>query len=226
MINKATLTFFKELSQNNNKPWFEKNKPHYEAAHADFLQFIEKLLQEIRKVDSIYEKDIKKYVHRIYRDVRFSKDKAPYKDHVSGLIDRAPNNEKCPFYIYVQGGGSFIGGGVYQPDPKLLAKVRQEIDYNGSEFNKIIKKKSFLNTFGPLDGTPLFNKVTLDKLARPPKGYTPDNPNIELIKLKQYIIHKHFDDDVVCSKNFVKEVAATYKEALPFFNFLDTAMAE
>lgn len=224
MIKKETLNFFKELGENNNKPWFEKNKPRYLAAQEDFLNFIEVLLPEIRKIDTIYEKDLKKYAHRVYRDVRFSKDKSPYKNGISGLIERAPNNEKCPMFIYIQSGGSFIGGGVYQPVPDLLKKVRQEIDYNGSDFNKIINKKSFINLFGPLDGNPLFNKVTLDKLVRPPKGYSEDNPNIELIKLKQYIVHRHFDDDVVCSKHLKKEIVTTYKEALPFFNFLDTVL--
>jgi uncharacterized protein (TIGR02453 family) len=226
MIKKETLVFFKELEQNNNKPWFEKNKPRYLAAQEDFLNFIEKLLPEIRKIDTIYEKDLKKYAHRVYRDVRFSKDKSPYKNHISGVIDRAPDNKKCPLYIHIQPGSSFIGGGVYQPSPDLLKKVRQEIDYNGSEFNKIINKKSFISLFGPLDGTPLFDKVTPDKLVRPPKGYAEDNPNIELIKLKQYIVHRHFDDDLVCSKNLIKEIVGSYKQALPFFNFLDTVLEE
>lgn len=226
MIKKETLSFFKELGQNNNKPWFEKNKSHYTAAQEDYLSFFEMLLPEIRKIDTIYEKDLKKYAHRIHRDVRFSKDKSPYKDHISGVIDRAPDNKKCPLYIHIQAGSSFIGGGVYQPSPDLLKKVRQEIDYNGSEFNKIINKKSFLNLFGKLDGTPLFAKTTTDKLVRPPKGYTDDNPNIELIKLKQYIIHRHFDDDTVCSKNLIKEIVVSYKEALPFFEFLDTVVGE
>jgi uncharacterized protein (TIGR02453 family) len=170
MIKKETLNFFKELGQNNNKPWFEKNKLRYTAAQEDYLSFIEILLSEIRKIDSIYEKDLKKYAHRVNRDVRFSKDKSPYKDHISGVIDRAPDNKKCPLYIHIQAGSSFIGGGVYQPTPDLLKKVRQEIDYNGSAFNKIINKKSLINIFGKLDGTPLFDKVTPDKLVRPQKA--------------------------------------------------------
>lgn len=226
MIKKETLSFFKELEQNNNKPWFENNKPRYLAVQDDYLNFIGELLPEIRKVETIHEKDLKKYAHRIYRDVRFSKDKSPYKNHISGLIERAPNYKKCPFYIHIQSGSSFIGGGVYQPEPNLLKKVRQEIDYNGSEFNKIINKKSFINLFGPLDGSPLFDKVTLDKLVRPPKGYTEDNPNIELIKLKQYIVHRHFDDDMICSEHLIKEIVVSYKESLPFFNYLDTVLEE
>ena len=226
MIKKDTLHFFKELNKNNDKPWFELNKSRYLAAQDNFLEFISKLLPEIRKVDTIYEKDLKKYASRIYRDVRFSKDKSPYKNHISGLIERAPDHKKCPLYIQIQPGASFIGGGVWQPEPDLLKKVRQEIDYNGSIFNKIINKKSFVKIFGTLDGDPFFDKIARDKLVRPPKGYADDNPNIKLIKLKQYIVQRHFDDDMVCSKDLIKEIIISYKEALPFFNFFDTVKGE
>lgn len=212
MIKQETLKFFKEISANNNKPWFEKNKARYEAVKENYLEFVEELLPHIRKLEPIFEKDLKKYASRIYRDIRFSKDKSPYKNNISGLIERAPDHKKCPLYIHIQPGGSFIGGGVWQPEPDLLSKVRQEIDYNGSEFNKIINKKSFVNLFGKLTG---------ESLVRPPKGYEADNPNIDLIKLKQYIVHRNFSDEMVCSNDFVKEVVATYKEALPFFNFFD-----
>ena len=226
MIKKETLIFLEELDKNNNKPWFEENKPRYLAAQEDYLNFIEKLLPEIRKIEPIYEKDLKKYASRIYRDIRFSKDKSPYKNNISGLIERAANDKKCPFYIQITPGGSLIAGGVWQPDPTLLAKVRQEIDYNGSVFNKIINKKSFIDRFGTLNGDPLFPTMARVKLVRPPKGYAEDNPNIELIKLKQYIVHRHFDDDMVCSKNLIKELVVSYKEALPFFNFFDAVKGE
>ncbi|MGB4774368.1 MAG: DUF2461 domain-containing protein [Daejeonella sp.] len=218
MLKKETLLFFKEIEQNNNKPWFEKNKSKYEAAKEDYLKFIDELLPEIRKIEPIYEKELKKYAGRIYRDIRFSKDKSPYKNFISSLIERAPEYKKCPFYIHIQpGNNSFIGGGVWQPEPDLLSKIRQEIDYNGSDLNKIIKKKSFLDLFGELRG---------DTLVRPPKGYTPDNPYIELLKLKQYLVHRSFDDAMVCSKDFVKELCISYREALPFLHFLDVVKSE
>ncbi len=139
MIQQSTLDFFEEIKTNNNKIWFEQNKPKYEAAKANYLNFIEELLVEIREIEPIHEKDLKKYASRIYRDIRFSKDKSPYKNCISGLIERAPDYKKCPFYIDIQPGGSFMGGGIWQPEPELLSKVRQEIDYNSSEFNKIIR---------------------------------------------------------------------------------------
>jgi len=217
MIQQSTLDFFKEIKENNNKPWFEQNKPRYEAAKANYLSFMEELLGEIRKIEPIYEKDLKKYASRIYRDVRFSKDKSPYKNNISSLIERAPDYKKCPFYLHVQPGESFIGGGIWQPEPDLLSRVRQEIDYNGSEFNKILNKKSFVDLFGKLSG---------DTLVRPPKGYDADNPNIVLLKLKQYIVSRNFSDEMVTSKHFVTELCTCYEEALPFFHFFDVVKGE
>jgi uncharacterized protein (TIGR02453 family) len=217
MIQQSTLDFFKEIKENNNKPWFEQNKPRYEAARANYLSFIEELLVEIRKIEPIYEKDLKKYASRIYRDVRFSKDKSPYKNNISSLIERAPDYKKCPFYLHIQPGESFIGGGIWQPESDLLSRVRQEIDYNGSEFNKILNKKSFVDLFGKLSG---------DTLVRPPKGFEADNPNIVLLKLKQYIVSRNFSDEVVTSKHFITELCTCYEEALPFFYFFDVVKGE
>lgn len=217
MIQQSTLDFFKEIKENNNKPWFEQNKPRYEAAKANYLSFVEELLVKIRKIEPIYEKDLKKYASRIYRDVRFSKDKSPYKNNISSLIERAPDYKKCPFYLHIQPGESFIGGGIWQPESDLLSRVRQEIDYNGSEFNKILNKKSFVDLFGKLSG---------DTLVRPPKGFEADNPNIVLLKLKQYIVSRNFSDEVVTSKHFITELCTCYEEALPFFYFFDVVKGE
>lgn len=137
-ISKETFKFFTAIEKNNNKPWFENNRSKYETVTENYLAFINELLLLIRKVEPIYEKDLKKYASRIYRDIRFSKDKSPYKNHIRGLIERAAEHKKCPLYIHIQPGGSFIGGGIWQPEPDLLKNVRQEIDYNGSDFNKII----------------------------------------------------------------------------------------
>ena len=160
---------------------------------------------------------MKKYVPRIYRDVRFSKDKSPYKNFISSLIERAPDYKKCPFYISISPDSSFISGGIWQPEPELLNKVRQEIDYNGSEFNKILNKKSFVDLFGKLSG---------DALVRPPKGYEADNPNIELLKLKQYIATRNFSDEMVTSKRFISELCTYYEESLPFLQFLDVVKGD
>ena len=217
MIKRETLNFFKELEQNNNKPWFEENKPRYLAAQGDYLNFINELLPEIRKVETIHEKDLKKYINRIYRDNRFSKEKIPYNNHIRTSIERAADDKKCPFYLQLEPNNTFIAGGIWQPTPELLKKVRQEIDFNGSELNKIISQMSFSNMFGTMYG---------DSLAKAPSGYAPDNPNIKLIKLKQFIVKRTFDDDLVCSEHFIKELVITYKEILPFLIFFDILKGE
>ena len=214
-ITRETFNFFKQIEENNNKPWFEKNRPAYEAAKANFLEFMGDLIPKIKQIDQIVDKDLKKYASRINRDVRFSKDKSPYKNSISALIERELDYKKCPFYIHIQPSGSFIGGGVYQPEPALLKRVRQEIDYNSSELHKIIGKQSFKDKFG---------KITGDSLVRPPKGYEEDNPNIELLKLKFYIVRKDFSDEEVMSPDFANRIAELYREAIPFFEFLDNAI--
>ena len=214
-ITPETLNFFKQIAENNNKVWFENNRPLYETAKANYLEFMGELIPKIKQIDQIVEKDLKKYASRIYRDVRFSKNKSPYKNNISSLIERALDFKKCPFYIHIQPNGSFMGAGVYQPDSALLKRVRQEIDYNSSELHKIIGKPSFKATFG---------KITGDSLVRPPKGYEEDNPNIELLKLKFYIVRKDFLDEEVMSPDFADRIAEMYREALPFLEFLDNTI--
>ncbi|MEO8583284.1 MAG: DUF2461 domain-containing protein [Flavitalea sp.] len=217
MIKKETLKFFKAIQLNNNRPWFEKNKLVYEAARINYLEFVSELIPELKKIEPIFDKELKKYADRIYRDIRFSKDKRPYKNSISSSIERAPEYKKTPIYLHVQPGNTFLAGGIWQPESALLNKVRQEIDYNGAEFEKIINKKSFVNQFGKLKGA---------SLVRPPKGYTSDHPQIELLKLKEYIIMKNYDDDQVCSLQFIKLLVGTYKEALPFLRFFDAVLGE
>ncbi len=217
MIEKETFRFLLALQKNNNRPWFEKNKSRYERAKENYLSFINELLTEIRKIETIHEKELKKYPSRIYRDLRFTKDKRPYKNSISSVIERAAENKKCGYYFHIQPGNSFIGGGIWQPPGDLLARARQEIDYNSGEFNSIIQKKDFKKIFG---------QVTGESLKRAPKGYSEDNENIEMLKQKEYLIIHRFEDDVVCSKTFVRNVIECYKTGLPFLNFFDVVKAE
>ncbi len=217
IISKETFTFLNKLKSNNNRPWFEKNRSLYEKARAEYLGFTTSLVEGIRKIESIPEKEPAKYMHRIYRDIRFSKDKTPYKSHFSSIIERGPENQKCPVYFHIQPGKSMMGGGIWDPSSETLKKIRQEIDYNSAGLKKIINTKDFLKYFGKISG---------DKLSRPPKGYEADNPNIEFLKFKQLYIERSFDDDLVLSKQFIPELLKSYKAALPYFTFFDVAMGE
>jgi uncharacterized protein (TIGR02453 family) len=215
IISKETFSFLNKIKLNNNKPWFEKNRSLYEKARAEYLAFMINLVEGIRKIESIPEKEPAKYIHRIYRDIRFSKDKTPYKSHFSSIIQRGPESQKCPLYIHIQPGKSMVGGGIWDPSTETLKKIRQEIDYNSAGLKKIINAKEFIKQFGEISG---------DKLSRPPKGYEADNPNIEFLKFKQLYIQRSLDDDLVLSKHLIPEILKSYKAALPFFTFFDVAM--
>ncbi len=217
VITKDTFHFLDQIKTNNNKPWFEKNRPVYEKARAEYLQFVKKLVEGIRKIEPIPEKEPSKYVQRIYRDIRFSKDKTPYKSHFSSIIERGPETRKCPLYVHIQPGKSMIGGGVWDPPPETLKMIRQEIDYNGNGLKKLINTKKFLKYFGKISG---------DRLSRLPKGYEADNPHIELLKFKQFFVQRSFDDDLVLSGKLIPEILKTYEAALPFFVFFDDAMGD
>lgn len=211
-ISADLFDFLRELRLNNNKPWFEANKSWYEKSRANMITFIGSLVAEIKIVEPIVEKDAKKYVGRIYRDLRFSKDKTPYHSYFNALIERGGDGKKCPLYLHLEPDNCFLGGGIWQPEPDLLKRVRQEIDYNGSVLHEIIENKKFIKFFHELSG---------DKLLRVPKGYEPDNLNLELLKLKQYIVHRRFNEDLVISAAFQTEILSTYDAAIPFFAFFD-----
>jgi uncharacterized protein (TIGR02453 family) len=217
VISKDTFQFLNQIAINNNKPWFEKNRPNYEKARAEYLGFVTKLIEGIRKIEVIPEKEPLKFIQRIYRDIRFSKDKTPYKKFFSSLIERGPETRNCPLFMLIQPGRSMMGGGIWDPPPVTLKMIRQEIDYNSAGLRKIINSKDFLKHFGKISGT---------KLSRPPKGYEVDNPNIEFLKFKQWYVQRDLDDGLVLSKQLIPEILKSYKAALPFFHFFDVAMGE
>ena len=217
LISKDTFHFLNQIKINNNKPWFEKNRALYEKARAEYLGFVTRLVEGIGRIEGIPEKEPSKYVQRIYRDIRFSKDKTPYKSFFSSIIERGPENRKCPLYIQIQPGRSMMGGGIWDPSPETLKKIRQEIDYDGIGLKKIINSKEFLKHFGKISGA---------RLSRPPKGYEADNPNIELLKFKQLFVQRMFEDEMVLSKDLIPEILKSYKAALPFFTYFEITMGE
>lgn len=217
LISKETFRFLHQIKLNNNRPWFEKNRDLYDKARGEYLAFITSLLSGLHKIEAIPEKEPAKYIQRIYRDIRFSKDKTSYKSHFSSIIDRGPEDKNCPVYLQIQPGRSMIGGGLWDPSTETLKKIRQEIDYNSMGLKKVINSKIFLQYFGKISGS---------KLTRPPKGYDAENPNVEFLKFKQLYVQRFFDDELVLSKHLVPEIIKTYKAALPFFSFFDVAMGE
>ncbi len=216
-ISPATLDFFTQIQDNNNKEWFEVNKKSWEAVKENYALFMGQLQDKIVEIDTILIKEPKKYVSRINRDFRFTPDKSPYRNHIFSLFGRDDNEKSPRFYIQIQPNNTFIAAGLWSPESDTLKKVRQEIDYNSSELHTVLNTVSFKDYYGTMTG---------ESLSRPPQGYDASNPNVELLKLKQYIVRKTFSDDFVTSPDFMDELVKAYKEVMPLLNFLSVAISE
>jgi len=221
MLQPATLKFLKGLQKNNNKPWFEKNRPAYEDAKADFAQFIQTVIDKHgKKDDGIKDLKAKDCVFRINRDVRFSKDKSPYKNNFGASINRGGKKSVyAGYYFHCQPGEAFVGGGLWIPMPPDLKKVRQEVDYCFDEFEKIIGSKKFISVYGDLikDGETSLVKV--------PQGFEKDNPAAEYLKLKSFIAMKKLDDATLTSKDLVQTTLGAFETLYPLLMFLNRALA-
>lgn len=213
------LKFLKDIAKHNNREWFEKNKPMYLEAKQTFEDFLEALHSELLKFDeSLAGLNPRKMGFRIYRDVRFSKDKRPYKVNMgAGFSPGGKMMQEPGYYIHLEPGKSFIAGGLYMPDPGNLAKIRQEIDYNPKGIQKIMNDKNFKKYFTGLDD--------FDRVKTAPKGYPKDHPQIELLKNKSFIVSHNFTDTEVKDKKFVKKVAQVSKAIKPLNEFLKEAVS-
>lgn len=216
-ISTDTLKFLKDLKNNNNKEWFQDNKSRYEDAKGDFEEFIGILIQNIAEFDPpIAELIPKKTIFRIYRDVRFSKDKSPYKLNLGAHLaaNRSKVHDRAGYYIQIQPGNSFLAGGAYDPGNPWITQIRTEIDYNTKEFKKLINSASFKKYFGEISG---------EKLKTAPKGFPKDHPELELLKYKSYLVANNCDDKLVTSKDFLKHATSVFKAMKPFDDFLNRA---
>lgn len=218
MLSQPTLDFLKALKKHNDRDWFEKNRGKYELAKADHALFTQELLKELTKINpALGSLEVKDCVFRIYRDVRFSKNKAPYKTNLGCyFVEGGKKSDKAGFYIQVEPGNSFIAGGCWMPQAPLLKAIRQEIDYNLADFEKILKEKKFKSLFGGLSDT---------KLKTTPKGYDSENPAIDHLRQTSFIAQTKMSDDDFTSKAIVKKSAEMYKTVFPLLKFLNTAMS-
>jgi uncharacterized protein (TIGR02453 family) len=221
MLQSTTLRFLKGLKKNNNKPWFDLHRHEYEAARADFSNFIQAVIDKHGKNDpSIKNLSSKDCMFRINRDIRFSKDKSPYKTNFGAGINKSGKNafSTAGYYFHLEPGEGFSGGGLYHPMPDILKKVRQEIDYNYADFKKIISARNFKSTFGDLDRSDEF------LLSRVPKGYDSDNPAAEYLKLKSFIAMRSLSDTELTSKDLVKKTVSTFQALKPLLEFINSAI--
>ena len=216
----VVFKFLKDLAKHNDRAWFEKNKPKYLEAKDQFEEFISKALDAFVKIDeSLAGLDPKKLTFRIYRDVRFSKDKRPYKTNMGASFSPAGKGMGAPgYYLHLEPGDkSFVAAGLFQPEPEKLAKVRQEIDYNGDQLIKIIGNKKLKKYFKDF-----WNE---ESLKTAPKGYAKDHPHVELLKHRHYIMMHTFTDKQVKDKKFLKHLVEVSKAVKPLNDFLTGAIA-
>jgi uncharacterized protein (TIGR02453 family) len=212
------LAFIAELTQNNHKEWMESHKKEYLAAKDKVVEFLEIILTELQAVDvTLAGTEVKKSIFRINRDIRFSKDKSPYKTNFGAYFSPTGKNTfYAGYYIHIEPNDkSMVGGGLYMPESPLLAKARQEIDYNIEEFKEIVESPAFVNTFGELQG---------EKVKTVPKGYDKTHPEIELLKMKSFFASKTFSDSEMKQPDIAKKIANACKILTPLNHFFNRAI--
>ncbi len=219
-ISIQSMKFLTDLKENNHRDWFLSHKNAYTTAKEEFEIFVDALIHEIAGFDaSIAHQRAKDCIFRIYRDVRFSKDKSPYKTHfgahITAAAKRSEIHTKAGYYIHIEPGASMLAGGAYLPEGPWLKAIRQEIAYNGDEFRGILDEPEFKKYFGEMEG---------EKLKRAPKDFEPDHPEIELLKHKSFLATNYCKDKAVTTSNFLTYATGVFRAMHPFDLFLNRAM--
>lgn len=212
---KSGFVFLKELKGHNNRDWFLAHKPQYLKELEQVEQFAEGVLGLMNTHDVIETPNGKKCLHRIYRDVRFSKDKTPYNTHWGGSFKRASKARRGSYYFHLQPGNTFIAGGFWGPNPEDLKRIRDEFAADDATFRKIIGSKKFKDNFGKLVG---------EQLKTVPRGYDPDSSAIDLLRYKQFLLVKNFKDTEVHSASFAKQVNEGFRQMRPFLDYMSEVL--
>lgn len=215
-ITNENLKFLKSLAKNNDRDWFADHKDEYQKHHEVMISFADELLSKMNQHDNIETVSGKKSLQRIYRDVRFSKDKSPYKTHWGGGFKRATKLLRGGYYYHIQpDGGSFIGGGFWGPNKEDLLRIREDIASDASDLREIITSPEFVDTFGELQG---------EQLKSAPKGFDKEHADIDLLRYKQFLIGKHFTDKEVLAGDFIDRANDTFKKMRPFFDYMSDVL--
>ncbi|WP_276359097.1 DUF2461 domain-containing protein [Daejeonella sp. H1SJ63] len=220
MIKVETFDFLNDLACNNERNWFHLNKARHDAARKDVLNFTAELIQHLSQIDPLIPESLDpgNCVMRIYRDIRFSKDKTPYKENFGAGISPNGKNFIGPgYYLHIQPDKCFIAGGCWMPEPELLRSIRQEIDYNGADLHTIIDNSAFKGYYGVPESD--------YKLKTAPKGYDADHPDVELLKLKSFTFSHKLSDKILMSPDAIKEVVNGFQILHPFIAFLRNAVS-
>lgn len=210
-IDKGTMKFLKDIERNNNKEWFTAHKGQYEAALENVREFKDAIIRELNKKDVIEDGK----VFRIYRDVRFSKDKAPYKNNFGIHFKRAGRERRGGYYLHLEPGKSFVGGGFWAPEPDDLKRIRDEFAFDDKPIRKILSNKTFVKYFGILEG---------DELKTAPSGFEKEHPAIDLIRKKQFTVGRRFKDSEITDPGFLREAVLTFQAMRPFFDYMSEVL--
>jgi uncharacterized protein (TIGR02453 family) len=215
IIEKETLQFLRELKKNNERDWFNKNKERFVAANENFTRFVQTLIDETAKFDkSAAGLDAKNSVFRIYRDIRFSKDKSPYKTHFGAVLTGKAKGCLAGYYLHLEPGNAFLAGGVHMTEPKYMKAIRAKISAEGKKFLKIISDKNFKKTF----------KIEGEKLVRVPQGFDKEDPMAEFLKYKELTLVHSLDDKKILSGDFAPYCAKIFKVMVPFNLFINDSV--
>ena len=210
-LSPKVLEFLKKLKKNNNREWFTENKDEYEEARVCMELFADELLFGMQKIDDIETATGKKSLYRIYRDVRFSKDKTPYKNSMSGYFKRATAAKRGGYYFYFEPGHIMIGGGFWGPNKEDLQLLREQLSQDADPLRAVLSKNDFKESFGGLIG---------EQLKTAPKGFPKDHEEIDLLRFKQFIVKKDFTEADTKKENFSELMVSSFSAMIPFLDVM------
>lgn len=210
-ITKQTLNFLQDLANHNDRPWFEANRSRYESSFEDVQNFVASLVSEMKKHDNIVEKPPKKHLQRIYRDIRFSKDKTPYKSWWAGGMARDTDWLRGGYYFHIGYDRAYAAGGFYNPNPDDLRLIRDHIAQDSKPLSAIVHSSLFKNTFGTLLG---------EQLKNVPRGYDNENEGADFLKYKQFLVSREFSTEEILGDDFIERMVETYRAMRPFFDYM------
>ena len=216
IIPASCFDFMQLVKSNNNREWFAQNKEAYLKELAYIEIFVEAMLNDLNTHDVIETPSAKRSLHRIYRDIRFSKDKTPFKANWIGVFKRATKYRRGGYYYHFEPGHNFLLCGFWAPSPQDIKLVRDDIAFDASPLRKILGSKIFVENFGTLQG---------ETLKTTPKGYDATHEAIDLLRYKQYFIIKRYQDEEVLSKYFFKEAGATFRNMRPFLDYMSEVLS-
>jgi uncharacterized protein (TIGR02453 family) len=206
-ISKDCLKFLNELSLNNNRDWFEANKAIFKSHQSEVKAVLERVKEGLSETDIIE----KLKMFRIYRDVRFSKDKTPYKDYFSGSLSRMGQSLRGGYYIHLKPGDAFLAVGFWDPNKEDLFRIRKEIETDARDFHELLNNKSFKNIWGNFQG---------DTLKMAPKGFSKEHPEIGLLRRKNFVFVHPLKNSDICSENFIPNTVKAFEVSRPFLDLM------